>query len=142
MSYSFDRIQDTNFCCIHGLVDDLLTQINEKDDVMLTVVGDQCLTEDLIKLFANLEDEDGISFEFASLDFDKIGYDKEYYFTITSDYEIWVEKAYQEAAEEHEAGYLFTGSDITYIYADLNSKVLQDLDDGENNILIFGFGED
>lgn len=141
MSYNFSKVQDTNFCCLECLIGDMIEVLDLGNDVnkSVTVVGDEFLIQDLLRTFANIELGDGDRFNFELIDLDTVSYSDLYYFSVTNDMDIYIEKAWHPKNEWHDAGYLYTEGDIVYIEESCNSAVFRKLNDGENNIVIFGF---
>ena len=138
MKYDFN-IQETNYHCIHGLLDDILDNLNIGSDefTSVTVVSNEELTRDLLRLFLSIEVDD---FEFTPeiLDFDTIDYNDLYYFDVTNNGEISITKAWLNGNEYHDDMYTILESDVLFVYTD---DVNEDLTDimSENNTVIFDF---
>jgi hypothetical protein len=129
------NIQDMDFCCSNSLLEHAIDNLefgNEFSSV--AIVGDKFLISELLRYISRIE-IDGLEFEYVLLDLDTYDYEDLYYFVISGNMEINIEKALYEDT------YLLTEEEYIYIQADCNSKILRRLDDGENNIIIFDFEE-
>ena len=136
-----DKIQNTDFYCIHELINDALKTVLESDDECgsVTIVANGELAEDLVKTLSNTE-VNGFDLTYGIIEFNNEEYDGLYYVTINKDGTLWCEPAWHEDNEWHKAGYLYTEGLLVYIMSDdVDDEIIKAL--GENNILIFDFAE-
>jgi len=141
MKYDFN-IQEANYPCIHKLLEDILDNLNIGSDefTSVTVVSNEELTRDLLRLFLSIEVDD-FDFNPEILDFDTIDYDDLYYFDVTNNGEISVTKAWLESNKYHDDMYAILESDVLFVYADDINEDLVDIM-SDNNTVIFDFDED
>jgi hypothetical protein len=141
LKYNFDRIQDTDFCCIYSLIDDIIEsyiELNEDDDNTVSVIADQYLAQDLFRLISQIEFKDGCRVDFGYVEFDDYEYGDEYIVSLMFDGRLSCEKLRTDNGE-----CLYCEAGLIYIQEDLDSNVFIKMTEyAENNILIFGFDED
>lgn len=137
----YEKIQKTEFQCIHELIGDVIETVVELDDEYgsVTIVANCELAEDLVKTLSNIEIDD-FEITYGIVEFNNIEYDGLYYVTINNDGTLWCEPAWHGDNEYHKAGYNYTEGNLIYIWSeDIDDKIIETLED--NNILIFDFAE-
>ena len=129
----------------YTILEDVLTEIFEKINMggkeykTATVVCPYEIAMQLLKIILqNKELGERINIESFSVDSD---YEKEYYFTIGNDFDLWCEPAWYEENEYHKAGYLTTGGDSIYLYEECNWEILKYCEVDDDDIVIFGLEE-
>jgi len=128
-----------DFCCIHGftdkVLDDFLKHVND-DTYSVDIIANGYLIQDLIRLLMSVQtDNNEFMFDFGMVNFDSIEYIGEYVLTINNDFELWCEPAYRD--NEYGTGYIYTGSDKTYVQDEVNEDVMDKVE--TDNVIIFGF---
>lgn len=140
MKYNFDKIQNTDFCCIYSLIEDVMEsyiELNEDDDITVSVIADQYLSQDLFRLLSQIQFQDGCRFDFGYVEFNDYEYGDEYIVSLTFDGKLSCEKL------RNDGECLYCEAGLIYIQEDLNSDVFMKMTEyDENNILIFGFEDD
>lgn len=89
-------------------------------------------TFDLLRALMNHEEVTPMTIEIHSEELD--GYDKEYYIELTKDMELFVEPAYREKNEHHEAGYICSWADMIFVDMDADDEIYEYLVPTEQEI--------
>lgn len=136
MKYDFNT-KEITYPCIHKLLEDILDNLNigSEEFTSVTVVADEYLTKDLLKLFLQIEVE-GFEFTPEMIDINTIDYDDLYYFDINNDGSISVNQAWLDGNEYHDDMYAIVESDVIFVCVeDIDDDLLDAI--SENNIVIF-----
>lgn len=132
LKYS-ERIQETEFCCEHSLVQELLEALgNTRDYESIELLADADLITKVTRILLNIE-LDGIPFTFGMYDIDGEGNDYvgEYILTINDDLTIWCEPAYRNGK------LISSEAFITYFHDDCNPEILEQLIDYKARVMLF-----
>jgi len=133
-----ENTQIMDFCCIHELVADIVSKIENHindDYYSIGVVANPDIAHELIKILLTKQYDD-IDFTLGSINFCDIesgDYVKEYIVTVTNDLQLWCEPMWSDTYNE----YLIVEVNDMYIYESSNYKVMKNI--SVNNTLIFGF---
>lgn len=145
MMYNFkneNKIKYTEFCCEHYLTEELLTALQLiREYECIDLIADADVIIEVLRTLLNVE-IDGKMFTLGMVDIDGGGYDyeKEYTLSINDDKTIWVEPTirYIDGKET-----LYdTEAYITFLYGECDSKILQKLENGKHNVVIFDFEDE
>jgi len=132
-----------DYCCIHHFICEVVDEIldSNKDYTSTTIVANGELAQNLLRILLSLtvDKTDGeFLFNMGMVEFNDIEYDKEYYISINSDFEVWCEPAYRK--NKYGIGYVFDEADYTYIHENSNFKILDKIE--SDNVTIFGFEDE
>lgn len=139
MKYNFDRIQDAYYCCEACFLENALNEYNnlDADYKAIVIVARDYLAHDLFRTLSEVRCECGDRmFDFGFVEFNNFEYGGEYIITIAHDGAISLEQMITD-----EGIYLLTEGEIVFIHEDCNYKAIDRLNNGDNNIVIFGFDE-
>lgn len=118
-------MEKLSFVSYEDIAEYMFQLASDDKDVTAVVFYDDA--KELFKELAMIEDTTIDSAEIHSPKWD--GYEKEYYITLNRSYEIFVEKAYHETNEYHEAGYLYFGIDedegVALLDGDVDSRIIK-----------------
>ena len=132
-----DKVQTTTFTSIREIIEDMIeTTLNSEEGYgRVTLVAKIELIEKILKMFSATE-VNGFEISYSLISIDTLEYDDLYYLTFDNDGKIWVEKAWHNDNRWHKAGYLYTESDLMYVFSDdINDEIMEEIDN--NNILVF-----
>ena len=145
MMYNFkneNKIKYTEFCCDHCLTEEILTALQLiREYECIDLIADADVITEVLRTLLNVE-IDGEMFTLGMVDIDGGGYDyeSEYTLSINDDKTIWVEPTirYIDGKET-----LYdTEAYITFLYGECDSKILQKLENGKHNVVIFDFEDE
>jgi len=136
---SYEKIQDTEFCCPMCLTEELLdSYLHLREFECIDLIANADVITEVLRVLLNSE-LDGEEFTLGMVNIDGVyaDYLGEYIMSINEDKKIWIEPAWREIKGEMQ---LFdTEAYITYIHGDCDSKILQKLDRQDKNVMIFDF---
>ena len=137
MKYSKNKFRNITFSCIEEIVDNMIDDVMKSNEEYYTVnlIANTDIMSEVFKRFCEIK-KNGFEIDFGIIEINTEEYDDLYYLTFGKDGKLWVEKAWHEDNQWHKAGYLYNGSEITYICeCDTNSEIVSIIDSDE--ILIF-----
>lgn len=140
MKYNFSKIQDADYCCEICFLENVLNEHDNLDDGYdsIAIVAKDYLAHDLFRTLCEARCECGERlFTFGFVEFNNFEYKGEYIITIDYEGAISLEQMITDKGV-----YLTTESKIVFIHEDCNYKAIDAMDNGYNNIVIFGFDED
>jgi hypothetical protein len=148
MRYNFketELLQITDFCCSDCLSYDIteaITQLRKFESVEVYAKAE--LIEELIGIFHGLV-IDGNEVKLGMIDFDGEGldYGDVYCLTIDDIYHLWCEPAFRLNDETGEWETFNSEATLAYLFdEDFNQEIIEQLEENEVPILLFGFEEE
>lgn len=141
MKYNFEKVRDADYCCSTCFLEDIIKEYNclkpEQYESIIIVAKDY-LAQDLFRMLICMQCDCGeYLFNPTFVEINNCDYCGEYLLSICADGSIALEQMITD-----EGDYFTTEGKVVFIHEDCNYRACERLNDGYNNIVIFGFDDE
>ena len=145
MMYNFkneDRVKYAEFCCEHCLTEELLTALQfTRGYECIDIIANADVITEVLRTLLNVEvDGEMLTLGMVDIDGGEFDYCGEYTLSLNDDKTIWCEKTWRYI-DGKETLY-DTEAYVTFLYGECDSKILQKLQNGKHNVVIFDFEDE